>query len=103
MNDLKMSDVFNLPLYVHENSVMCQGVIRKDCDHELLVMSPILYLGDENALVERTAHAINSHDKLVEINKEMHDLLALMIENDVINDVTLQLEAETLLAKAKGE
>lgn len=66
MSGLKMSSVFNLPLYVHDGAIMCQGVVKNSQPHPEVMMKAVCYSGDEVLLSYAVANAINSYDNHAE-------------------------------------
>ena len=75
MSDIKMNDVFNLPVYDHDGSVMCQGVIKHSQPHPELCMQAISYTGNDDKLAKHTVHAINNHDRLEQENAELREAI----------------------------
>lgn len=76
---LRMSDVFGVVgVKVRESNgrhVMCEDILAANC-----------FCADS---AEYSAHAINSHDELVEINKELLSAL-----DNLINDMRLRAKLE---------
>ncbi|MGL4757406.1 MAG: hypothetical protein ACRCXB_34055 [Aeromonadaceae bacterium] len=76
---LKMKDVFPVEIYTDDES----GSLIVDDDGIILES----FSGDKVA--DYTLHAINSHDELVEINKEL-----LSVLENLLNDMRLRAKLE---------
>lgn len=69
---MKMSDVFELPM---TQGITC--VMSKDHRHEIVFDESDSNVSDQ---IEHVAHAINSHDRMVEEIAELRKGLEIMIE-----------------------
>ena len=96
---LRMSDVFGGSVEIRSSNsrhVMCDGVLAANC-----------FCADS---AEHAAHAINSHDELVAMNKELLAALEIIAVSEefhgdsfVCDFETLQGVARDSITKAKDE
>ena len=85
---LRMSDAFGGSVEIRSNNsrhVMCAGVLAANC-----------FCADS---AEYAAHAINSHDELVAMNKELLAALELMVNISLL-DVVNSTESDMALSAA---
>ena len=91
---LRMSDVFGGSVEIRSSNsrhVMCDGVLAANC-----------FCADS---AEHAAHAINSHDELVAMNKELLAALEHLHHNSRASGAEMGLAldvAVSAIAKAKG-
>ena len=77
---MKMSDLFNLPVYDQDGSVMCQGAIKHSQPHSDVCIKAIGYKGNADKLAKYNSHAINNHDRLEQENAELREALQETVE-----------------------
>ena len=87
---MKMSDVFG------NRNITSSGTIITDRDIERSNLGAF----NTNSMAKAAAHAINQHDALVAMNKELVEALESELENDYIHPQGKKSIRETL-AKAK--
>ena len=100
MSELRMSDVFELPLQLASNELAV--IDKNDC-----------VVGWDDAFAGKVArdgivNAVNNHDsmqdqitKLEKDKAELVEMLSHLLRHDCINDHTLDLEVEVLLERMK--
>ncbi|WAX23069.1 hypothetical protein pA_gene0028 [Vibrio phage 13VT501A] len=89
MSEMKMSDVFNLPVVAKEHCVE----ISKPRDDGIRVLIPLWVSGFESSHI---AHAINNHDRLTEELQAKTDFLALKVAECEKLLEALRLATDTL-------
>ena len=105
---LKMSDVFNVEVMV-DNSTAYTLKSELDKLYRVREVNNHTLMCSGNDVADYAAHAINSHDELVAMNKELLAALGVIAASEefqgnsfVCDFETLQRVAHDAIAKAKG-
>jgi hypothetical protein len=95
---MKMSDFFNLPMDVGSslNNVGTACTELADCDFYLADFRRENTHEEAHLMARAAAHAINQHDALVELNKELVELIGEMNEG-----YSATIRADELIKRAK--
>lgn len=104
---MKMREVFSLPMAVEssKNDVGIACTELADNDFYLADFRRENTLEEAHAMANAAAHAINQHDKLVELNKELVEALELSLQSMLDSgyspkSISIRV-IEVALAKAK--
>ena len=105
---LKMADVFNVEVMV-DNSTAYTLKSELDKLYRVREVNNHTLMCSGNDVADYAAHAINSHDELVQMNQELLAALEIIVASEefhgdsfVCDFGTLQGVARAAIAKAKG-
>ena len=98
MESLKMSDVFQLPVFYEHDPLSEVAKFSGWQGGGKLCKSAFLAFDDDDA--DAICHAINNHDRLVEENAELREALKHLIETSEGNEQQLN---ELLMCNDYGE
>lgn len=89
MRDIKMSDVFALPLH-HEIDLGCIGFVVDDNKNAALTCEDAYHV-NRNTKAKAAAYAINNHDRLVEENEKLKAVLLYAQKECTYNEPSLSV------------
>ena len=83
-----------------QGSNFAVGPLSKSDDQGYGMMEVVAWIEKFDFFTEEQSKA---HAHLIAVAPEMYEMLEFLVENDSINDSSIDIEIQLLLAKARGE